>query len=430
MHDAHETGKRYVYSALILYLCLIIFTPYMSVAGRDNFEITFVVTLFFAALLHSALKRYRQGENMILSNLLNIMFAVLIMESISILNYIRVTGETENIVANAVPNVKVALYILIIAGLYSVDFDASKLRRFIYVAIPSIGAVLALIGIFQRFNVFNFNSWFTSHYISTESGKVLIEVLGQNQQWSRVLGTLSNPNFYSLELIIFLMFTVSNIIFEYGIARAINIVISLLLFTTIIFTQSRTAIAVVFGICIYVLIIQAIKGGRRYAFMYAGLAVGIIAVSVLLIRFMNLNYLLEFVKDGLKTRSITQRVQRWNDALNLFKLHPIVGIGPVIGQYFSAVDNEYIQLLRNYGILGLSTYLSFYIYVFIRTIKSYFKNDSAIARQYGFAVNCSVLAIMVTNITSATFLHWRNFAVFLIMCCMWAKAEQVGHTDF
>lgn len=422
--EALEHEKKCGYYFLIIYICLIIFTPYISIGGRNNFEITFPITLLFAAFLPCAYRRYRHAENTILNHMLEIMTAIFIAYTLSIINYIRVSRGVSNIISNSVPNVKVALYILIIAGIYSIDFDLPKLKHFIHYVMPSIGAVISVIGIFQRFNIFNINAWFTKYYIPTESGKVLIEVLN-NADWSRVLGTLSNPNFYSLELIIFMIFTVSNVMFMDGIrGKLMNTIVSLMLFAATIFTQSRTALAVVFGMCIYVLIIQGIKRGRKMACAYALIAIAVIGVSLLLIKSMNLNYFLEFVRDGLKTRSITQRIQRWNDAIKLFKLHPVIGIGPVIGKYFSAVDNEYVQMLRNYGVVGMLTYLSFYLYIFVKTIKCFLGQKHIIANQYAFGVNCSTLAIMATNVTSAAFLHWRNFTLFLILCCIFAKAQE------
>lgn len=414
----------YMIWALLTYLCLVIFSPYIKIGGRDNFEITFIVNLCFAILIPFAARKIRFKSNGTLNVILCIMLAVLLLDTVSILNYIRVTGGIENILSNVIPNVKVMLYVLLILWFYFVELDEYGYEYFIRRILPAVAAISGVIGIFQRFNFLNFNSWFTKYYISSESGRVLIEVLRDNIQWSRVLGTLSNPNFYSLQLVVFIIIMASNLVFrESYMDKAIDTLIIVLLFTSLIFTQSRTALLAVFGICFYIALIQIIRGGRRNALKYIAICIGVVLLSLLLIKLLNLNYLFDAIRNGLKTRSITQRVDRWREAVNLFKLHPVVGIGPVIGKYFSSVDNEYVHILRNYGVVGLMGHLCLYLYVFVQTFKDILRSRSAVVRQYAFASNCSILAVMITNMTMATFYHWRNFILVLIITCMWAKVR-------
>lgn len=421
---AAEENKNYQYAGLIIYLLLLIFTPYFKIAGRDNFELTFAVTLIFILFLPKTLRRYGSKQNVTMNSILSILAIIFITDCISILNYIRLNGLT-NIAANVVPNFKVGLYILVVSALYSIDLDREHIKKFIRNVIPAIGILLSVIAVFQMFNLFYFNSWFTKYYISSESGKVLNEFLKESTGTLRVLGTLSNPNFFSLELLIFFAFSVSNILFGNSKKqKAANIFASLLLFIAIVFTQSRTALFTLFLILLYIAVIQAVRRGRKYIFVYGGVLLLIIGVSLLLIKVMDLSYLFEALKSGAETRSVTQRLDRWKDAVNLFKLHPIVGIGPVIGKYFSAVDNEYFQILRNYGIVGLAAHLSFYLYILIMSAKDLFNRNDEVTLQYAFAVNCSVLSVLVCNITLAVFYHWRNFVLLLILCCMWAKSKR------
>jgi O-antigen ligase len=241
-----------------------------------------------------------------------------------------------------------------------------------------------------------------------------------------VLGTLSNPNFYSFEVIIFIIFVVANIIFiNERKHKIINSIIMGLLFMTLILTQSRTALVVLFSIFLYIVIIQAIKGGRKKVFVAFLLIMVLGAVSFLLIKFMHLNYLFDAVKYGLKTTSFTRRIDLWKDAFNLFKVHPIVGIGPVIGKYHSAVDNEYIHILRNYGLFGLAAHTIFYFYIFIKTLRDIFTNKDILIQQYAFILNVSIIVVLITNLTMATFYHWRNFILLLIIICMWAKIRHM-----
>lgn len=414
--------KGYSYLGIIIYLVLIVFSPYLNIGGRENFEITFIITLTFVIFIPGCIRRFRERENSIINTILLLMCIVCIADSISILNFVRVSGSLTGITANIIPNLKVALYILLISGIYNLELGELNYKSFINLVIPVLACLSALIGLFQRFNFLNFNNWFTRYYISSESGKVLIEVLKDNQQWSRVLGTLSNPNFYSVQLVIFIVFVVTNIMYITNIKLKIfNYITAALLFAALIFTQSRTALVVIFCLCLYLILLQIIKYGKRNILKYFIYFVVMVVASLLTIKFLGLNYLFDALKNGMGTSSIVQRIDRWNDAIQLFKLHPLIGIGPVIGTYFPAVDNEYIQILRNYGVLGLTAHLSLYLYVFIKTIRDILKSSNVLIQQYALAVNCSIIAVLIFNMTLATFYHWRNFVFILIVCCLWAK---------
>lgn len=416
---------EYDYKWLILYLCLVIFTPYINIAGRDNFEITFGVTMLFIIFVPYLLKATVIKTNRFLSTILSILLVVLVLDTVSILNYIRVTRGIENIIANVIPNIKVGLYILAVVSFYSLKMDYSEYDSFLRKVVPSIAAAVALIGILQRFDFLYFNEWFTKFYISGEGAKALLQLLRDKHPWGRVMGTLSNPNFYSLQLIIFIILVSSNIIFKNTKKeKIVNIIILGLLSAAMIFTQSRTALIVLVIILVYIMFIRIVKAGAKNIFKYTAASAGIILLMLLFIKLFNLDYFIEVLRRGITTNSITVRIERWNEAIELFKLHPIVGIGPVIGKYFSAVDNEYIHIMRNYGIIGLAGHLSFYIYIYAATLKDVFSRKlNADIQKYAFVLNCSVLAVMISNITLATFYHWRNFILLLVVCCLWAKLK-------
>jgi len=417
--------RDYLYRIMILYLFTVIFSPYLKIGDRDNFEITFIFTLLLAVMIPWTIRKIFYGENKVLNIILGILILVFILDTASIINYIRVTKGYSNLIANIIPNLKVALYGILVIAFYNFKVDRYRLSFFIEIIIPVIGVLCAIIGIFQHYNFLNFNNWFTKYYIASESGKILIDVLQESQQWSRVLGTLSNPNFYGLEIIILLVFMVSNLIYSQSrISKGTNIFISFLLFITLIFSQSRTALLTLIIVLFYIMVIQAVKGGSKNILKYLAIIIGIIVFTMLLIKFLNLNYLFDAIKNGANTRSVTQRLDRWKDAYDLFKLHPVIGIGPVIGTYFSAVDNEYFHILRNYGAVGLIGHLLFYIYVFIVSFKDVFSYSSnLIKKQYALSINCSITAVLIANMTLATFYHWRNFILLLFLCCMWAKAR-------
>lgn len=417
--------KEYIYKGLITYLCLVIFAPYISIGGRDNFEITFPVTLALGLFIPFAFRRFKNQNNKTLAVVWFILLGVLVLDTVSILNYIRVTGGIENIISNIIPNIKVFLYLLAVSVFFVLEMDDFNYRSFLYVVIPIIAFVSAAIGIFQRFNFLNFNEWFTRYYITGEGGEALLELLRNKHSWSRIVGTLSNPNFYSLQLLVFSVLIISNIIYRNEKkVKTLNILILIILMAALVLTQSRTALIVLICIFLYIMIIHIVKGGLKNLIKYliAGCIITLLFIGM--IKLLNLDYFFEALRRGITTNSITVRIERWKEAIELFKLHPVIGIGPVIGKYFSAVDNEYIHILRNYGILGLIGHMSFYVVIFVLTFKDMFSsNATVLTRQYAFAVNSSIAVVLISNITLATFYHWRNFILLLVISCIWAKSR-------
>ncbi|KPU45361.1 O-antigen ligase [Oxobacter pfennigii] len=409
---------------LLIYITLVIFTPYIKIAGRENFEVTFILTILFVFLLPYAVKESFYEKNRSIRIIALLLSAIFLTDTISIVNFIIHNGFV-NIISNIVPNIKVGLYILLAIAILPAGIDEDNHRFFLYKFLPALAFLIALVGIMQRTNLFNFNEWFTGYYISSESGRAVIDSLIEKQEWRRVLGTLSNPNFYSLQLMVLMACITSNIVHADDLKhKAVNLIIDIMLFLSLIFTQSRTGIAVVIMVFFYFMIVQTIKGGRKNIIKYLIAFLVILIVIALAVKYMDLYYIFDIIKYKFDVNSVNDRIKHWIEAINLFKFHPIVGIGPVIGVYYSSVDNEYIHILRNYGALGLLAHLSLYIYIFVATLKDIIrKSTSTMVRHYAMSVNLSVLAVLITNITMATFYHWRNFILLLFISLMWSKVR-------
>jgi hypothetical protein len=58
--DEISTGNAKFFG-LVIYLCLIIFLPYLNVLNRSNFEITFVITFGFSLCIPSFIKRIKSS---------------------------------------------------------------------------------------------------------------------------------------------------------------------------------------------------------------------------------------------------------------------------------------------------------------------------------------------------------------------------------
>lgn len=216
-NSANEARLRiYSYTGIVAYIILLIFTPYIKISGRDNFELTFFLTLILAVLLPFNIKKIINFSSHTVVTIMVILFLVLVADTLSIVNFIAVNKSISGVLVNIVPNLKAGLYTILAASFLSIKMDEDGYHALSYKAIPVIAIASASIGILQRFNVFNINFWFTNYYIGTDSGKWLIKLLQGGKGYTRVMGTISNPDFYALELIFFVVFLFSCMIFKRG----------------------------------------------------------------------------------------------------------------------------------------------------------------------------------------------------------------------
>lgn len=89
------------------------------------------------------------------------------------------------------------------------------------------------------------------------------------------------------------------------------------------------------------------------------------------------------IQDFGRSDSTVGRLRGWNDAITLWKTSPVVGIGP--GNYGPAilgypatppaggwpvVNNEYIEILAEMGLLGLGIFLTFLLSLFARSYQA------------------------------------------------------------
>src|SRR5699024_2286817 len=96
--------------------------------------------------------------------------------------------------------------------------------------------------------------------------------------------------------------------------------------------------------------------------------------------------------------SWTTRVNRWSENIELFKSSPLLGLGPLSRynlQY--AADNEWLLLLRSYGVLGTLYFLLMFIVPHLRGSKSDYK-----ILTLSILVSASVFMIPVAVFNSLT----------------------------
>lgn len=269
--------------------------------------------------------------------------------------------------------------------------------------------VLAAFSIVQYFDILHLNKilipLFRENY----------DVLLKGQENRRVIGTMGNPNYWGMTVAMCLCFFSYSILRE---LRLVDLVLCGLLIVGILFSGSRTAlIGTVAGIGGSVFIARLIAA-RRCEISITLLAI-VVGGAVMLWGYMsqalyeNTN---RFSTENTHTWEL--RIEYWNriwadtvsDPVEL-----IIGRGERKSEELSWGDNGYLRVLRDYGLLGLSLYLTLLGVMVVRTIRLL---DIA---SVDLAWSCGLLAILLAwiifSVTADPWFHVRLvpllFAVYI-----------------
>jgi O-antigen ligase len=113
--------------------------------------------------------------------------------------------------------------------------------------------------------------------------------------------------------------------------------------------------------------------------------------------------------------SVTERQEAYDVAFEAFDKHPVIGIGPGnFGPYFSGyptsapsfgwpiVNNQYLEILSETGILGLLFFIFFILSIFYYSIQSYRSTDDDFLKVVLLALNFAFLGILIQYMTFST----------------------------
>jgi len=261
----------------------------------------------------------------------------------------------------------------------------------------------AIVGITQHFNLFNINQTISHYYAPTQIEGLLIQ--------GRITGSTANPNNFSLLMSIGAFFALIGILWNKKVTTKLLLIIPFFIFFySIILTLSRSGL-----LCLIVgsLFILLVKYFRESKFRNKTKKILIISfiIFILISIFISIAPLELFsrlnlaIKPGLEG-SFYYRLIKWEDAIDAWKQSPIFGLGPEKSTSPSSVDNEWLLILRRYGVIG---FLIFFMWSwkFYRGIDKIQKgNESFLSfKIFSISLEASLVAIGIYMI-SAGFYHF------------------------
>ena len=172
----------------------------------------------------------------------------------------------------------------------------------------------------------------------------------------------------------------------------------------LVFNATRGAWLAVAIVCAALLIYYMFKSKRN-------LAVGIIfiaLVSTLLVNNPKFMHRLDTIDDFNKYQSNTERILIWQSAWNMFKEHPILGVGLGLGQYtknyqqkyisphakepnLTHAHNNFMQMLAENGIVGFAGFVIMFGYIIFKNLIVWFKTRNVYALMIVSATVCLLL---------------------------------------
>lgn len=215
-------------------------------------------------------------------------------------------------------------------------------------------------------------------------------------------GTFGNPNFYSIYILICLIYSWCLVIGSKRLKKVAMLILFLIFTFGLIIGNTMSCILA--GIICFILI--SIKNINKNNLKKISIGI-LFSLLILTITFLTVNKLTnnrisstmlqnykeikDIFKDGINIHSGNNRVYVWKEALTKLPKYYLTGIGidnfkylnngnficvdQPIYQCFDKAHNEYIQILITEGIIALIIYIIFISFVFIKHIKSNEKND-------------------------------------------------------
>lgn len=348
---------------------LIILTPYVRINSSISFRLEqIIIILFLFPLLFARDMKKILKENPFI--FLFLIFSAFMGISIFV-GYIK---GFEIVLRDYYEFYKVFIYLgTFIMGKLIIKNDEDRVNVMNFILLCLI--LVSIIGFQQYFNLFNLNEKYIP-LIAPNQSRTLIN----NYPTPRIIGMNSNPNLYAL--LPSLGILISQTLYFIKKEKVYLFIIPILFLSTLMTLSRSGIIFLIIGLFINMILFykknidKHMKNNSKLKF-YAKkvfILIGIITLIFLVLPHRFTWRLLRGI--NISTDSSFQgRLLNWKEHFEYFKMSPFFGIGPGKGIRFNSYpDNEWLLLLRRYGIIGtISLSLSFVV-IILNSKKSYYKN--------------------------------------------------------
>ena len=305
---------------------------------------------------------------------------------------------------------KLIEYFLIFALVASLDIPSEQMRK-CYLASLIVFVCSAVFGFAQYFNLFDINSIISPYYAPTQIQGIV--------RAGRIVGTTGNPNEFGALMVLAASLALTGALWlkERGIKLASWIALGVFSLA-IMFTLSRSALLGLLTASIFILFFKYLThfGFRRTIRMFLW------AVPLLLI----LTFvLLQLAPDTLFFRagsalnlstdtSWQARLLVWGNQLDVWKQSPIFGWGPGKETMTTIVDNEWLLLLRRYGVAGVLVFILWFTGVYRNLAKVAHESKKRYTETFCAGLEATLVAYAIYMIPAGVYHSLQLMPILLI----------------
>lgn len=256
---------------------------------------------------------------------------------------------------------KLIEYFLIFALMASLNIPPEHMQKY-YIIGLIIFLCSAAFGLAQYFNLFNINSWLSPYYTPTQIYDGLVRA-------GRIVGTTGNPNEFGALMVLAASLALTGAVWLKGRSIKLFSWAALGVFSlAIMFSLSRSALLGLLVAVVFILLFKSLAHfglGRTIRMLLLVvpllLILGLVLVQVAPDRFL--------IRTGSALNLATDtswqaRLAMWDSTLTIWKQSPIFGWGPGKVAMTTIVDNEWLLLLRRYGVLGVLVFVLWFMGVY------------------------------------------------------------------
>ena len=285
--------------------------------------------------------------------------------------------------------VKILKLGLILVIIYNLEIEERSFRLFLHLLLACI-TISAIIGFLEYYSIFSFDKMVAPLYANTQLDTVNL----------RMLGTYGNPNSFGATLTIGCLTAGILFLFSRKILLRISYLIALGILTWgLVLTGSRTAV-VTLAAALFLLLVINRKRLHLSWFAIITTVLFVLAIFSAALHFLSQKIVTRY-QSGVnltEDQSFLMRLLVWKYNLMAFLNSPVFGWGPAKYVMSTLVDNEYILMLRRYGVVGFIPYISIYLIPFFYSYKALSNNKDL--NIWGQLIFIGTFIILLTNLTN------------------------------
>ncbi|MHB8983811.1 MAG: glycosyltransferase [Carboxydocellales bacterium] len=245
----------------------------------------------------------------------------------------------------------------------------------------------------------------------------------------RIMGLFGNPNYTGIFLMLVINLAFSFLLFQKNKLKAIvlYLIIINLAGIMLLLSMSRTALLATL-ISLGYLLVRALLLNRIAKRQVIGVLGVVLIVVAVFSGFYGQKFLWRFeegVNLGTST-SFQAKLVLWKESIKLIKQSPVFGWGPAKEEMTTLVDNEYLLIMRRYGLVGLLIYLALYLNILIRSGRLAARAGSPVKAAYGYAVQGITAGFLIFNLTAGTFYNLQLMSVYFTLVGVLLALERTG----